>query len=276
MKIPNTSYRVVAIITIVVSVIGLVISPVSAAAAFSPSGNPTGIPTGNSANHHAFNSTQQAARLQTVLANLSQQGVDVSPAQANLAAGNVTAAAQWLMAYHKDHPNLTQNGNRQHTVNTTAQAARLQTVLANLSQQGVDVSQVTADITSGNITGAMKDLMALHKAHPGTMVNSTQLAARLQTEVTKLAQQGADVSVVQADLTSGNTNATKLWIATSHTTQHPLQKGGNITAWHSGNSTLKQQAGSFQPHQMDSGNKTASHLSFTGTWHKGSGQKTGA
>jgi hypothetical protein len=276
MKIPTTSYRIVAIITIVVSVIGLVVSPVSAAATFSPSGNPTGTPAGNSASHHAFNCTQQTARLQTVLANLSQQSVNVSSAQDDLAAGNTTAAFQWLMAYHKDHPNLSQNANRQHTVNTTAQAARLQTVLANLSQQGVDVSQVTADIASGNITGAMKDLMALYKAHPGTMVNSTQLAARLQTEVTKLAQQSVDVSVIQADLASGNTNAAKQWIATYHTTQHPLQNGGNITAWHGGNSTLKQQAGSFQPHQMGSGNKTASHLSFTGTWHKVPGQKTGS
>ncbi|MCX6690746.1 MAG: hypothetical protein NTW33_01520, partial [Methanoregula sp.] len=199
MKLPKIIYMAVAIFAIVVLVTGFVTSPVSAAATLSPSGNPTGTPAGNSANHHVFNSTQQAARLQTVLANLSQKGVDVSPAQADLAAGNTTAAFQWLMAYYKDHPNLTQNGNRQHAVNTTAQAARLQTVLANLSQQGVDVSKVTADIVSGNITGAMKDLMALHKAHPGTMVNSTQQVARLQTEVTKLAHQGVDVSVAQAD-----------------------------------------------------------------------------
>jgi hypothetical protein len=191
MKIPNTSYRVVAIITIVVSVIGLIMSPVSAAATFSPSGNPMGTPAGTIASHHIFNSTQQAARLQTVLANLSQQGVDVSLAQASLASGNVTAAAQWLMAYHKDHPNLTQNGTRQHAVNTTAQAARLQTVLANLSQQGVDVSKVMADLAMGNIT-------------------------------------------------------------------------------------LKQQAGSFQPHQMGSGNKTTSHLSFMGTGHRMTEHKTGA
>lgn len=240
-----------------------------------------GTPAGTIASHHIFNSTQQAARLQTVLTNLSQQGVDVRLAQASLASGNVTAAAQWLMAYHKDHPNLTQNGTRQHAVNTTAQAARLQTVLANLSQQGVDVSKVTADLAMGNITAAMKDMMALYKAHPGMnhpgmMANSTQLAARLQTDVTKLAQQGVDVSVVQADLASGNMNAAKQWIATYHTTQHPLQKGGNITAWHGGNSTLKQQAGSFQPHQMGSGNKTASHLSFTGTGHRMTEHKTGA
>ena len=200
MKLPTTSLRAVAIITIVVSVIGLIMSPVSAATAFSLSGDPAGTPAGNTAYHHTFNSTQQAARLQTVLTNLSQQGVDTSPAQADLAAGNVTAAFQWLMTYHTDHPDLAMNSPRQHASNATAQAAHLQTVLTNLSQQGVDVSQATANLAAGNISGAMQDLMALHKDHPGTMANSTQLATRLRSGVTKLSQQGVDVSAVQADL----------------------------------------------------------------------------
>ena len=228
MKLPTPSYRVVAIITIVVSVIGLIMSPVSAATAFSPSGDPAGTPAGNTAYHHTFNSTQQAARLQTVLANLTQQGVDISPAQADLAAGNVTAAVQWLMAYHNDHPDIAMNGPRQYAVNATAQAARLQTVLTNLSQKGVDVSQATADLAAGNITGAMQDLMAVYKDHPGIMVNSTQLATRLQNGVTKLSQQGVDVSEIQADLASGNVNGARQWMAAYHTAHQPERKQDDL------------------------------------------------
>ena len=260
MKLPTPSYRVVAIIAIVVSVIGLIMSPVSAATAFSPSGDPAGTPAGNTAYHHTFNSTREAARLQTVLANLTQQGVDTSTAQADLAAGNVTAAAQWLMAYHNDHPDIAINSPRQYAVNATAQAARLQTVLTNLSQKGVDVSQATADLAAGNITGAMQGLMALHKDHPGIMANSTQLAMRLQSGVTKIAQQGVDVSGVQADLASGNVNGVMQWMAVYHTA-HPNANG---TSWHGGNSTRWQKGSSFQPHHAGSGNETSSHPGFTG------------
>jgi len=259
MKLPTPSYRVVAIIAIVVSVIGLIMSPVSAATAFSPSGDPAGIPAGNTAYHHTFNSTRQAARLQTVLANLTQQGVDTSPAQADLAAGNVTAAFQWLMAYHNDHPDNAVNGPGEHVVNATAQAAHLQTVLTGLSQKGVDVSQATADLAAGNITGAMQELMTLHKDHPGIMANSTQLMTRLQSGVTKLAQQGVDVSV-QADLASGNVDGAMQWMAAYHTA-HPNANG---TSWHGGNSTRWQKGDSFQPHHAGSGNQTSSHSGFTG------------
>ncbi len=274
MKLPTTSLRAVAIITIVVSVIGLIMSPVSAATAFSLSGDPAGTPAGNTAYHHTFNSTQQAARLQTVLTNLSQQGVDTSPAQADLAAGNVTAAFQWLMTYHTDHPDLAMNSPRQHASNATAQAAHLQTVLTNLSQQGVDVSQATADLAAGNISGAMQDLMALHKDHPGTMANSTQLATRLRSGVTKLSQQGVDVSAVQADLAAGNVNAAMQWMAAYHTA-HPVQNAGG-TIWHDGNSTRWQKGGSFQPHHAGSGNQTASRPGFRGSGNRMPEHKAGA
>lgn len=250
----------------VVSVIGLVMSPVSAAGAYSPSDSTAGSPAGTIAYHHVFNSTQQAARLQTVFTNLSQQGVDVSHAQADLAAGNVTAAVQWLTAYHKNNPDLALNGPRQHAVNATAQAARFQTTLARFSQNGVDVSQAQADLAAGNITGAMQDLMALHKDHPGIMGNSTRQAGHLQTEVTKLSGQGVDVSVIQADLDSANVNAAIQWMAAYHTA-HPFQNG-NATTWHGGNSTQMHKGGSFQPYHAGAGNQTASHQSFPWTGHR--------
>lgn len=167
MKLFTNRNGAVALFTMTVCVLGLVMSPASASALFSSSGDTTGagIPAGNASYHHMFNSTQQMARFQTVLANLSQQGVDVSQALADLAAGNVTGAMKDLMAFHKDHPGM--------TANTTRQAAQLQTGVTKLAQQGVDVSEVQADIASGNVSAAMQWMAAYHTAHPVQSGNVT-------------------------------------------------------------------------------------------------------
>jgi hypothetical protein len=284
MILPKINYRAVAIITIVLSVIGLMASPISAATATALPGDPSVIPAGISAPHHAFNSTQQVERLQNVLANLTRQGVDVSQAQADLAAGNVTAASRWLMTYNKDHREPAMNGPRMHTfnitqqhaftgtkphvVNTTQQTERLQTVFTTLGQKGVDVTQALADLATGNLTAAMQDLMAISKAHPGLApgftgqhaFNSTQMTARIQTEITKLSGQGVDVSQVQADLASGNMTAAMQWMAAYHKA-HPVP-AGNGTASPTGNSTPWQKEGSFRLHNADPGNRTAWHPGF--------------
>jgi multidrug efflux pump subunit AcrB len=286
---PKINYRAVVIITIVLSVIGLIVSPISAATATALSGDPSMIPAGISAPHHAFNSTQQAERLQNVLANLTRQGVDVSQAEADLAAGNVTAAAGWLMTYHKDHPELAMYGPRMHAfnitqrhafsstkphvVNATQQAARLQTVFTTLGQKGVDVTQALADLATGNLGAAMKDLLAISKAHPGLVpgftgqhaFNSTQMTARIQTEITKLSGQGVDVSQVQEDLASGNMTAAMQWMAAYHKA-YPVP-AGNGTASPTGNSNQWQKEGSFRPHNGDPGNGTAWHPGFPAHAH---------
>jgi hypothetical protein len=263
MKLTNTRSKAVVLITIVLSLIGLILSPVSAAAAVSPSGSiaGAGTPAGNAAPHHMFNSTQQTVRLQAVLVNLSGQGVDVSAAQADLAAGNTTAAAQWLRTYSKDHPAISAaNSSRQHAVNTTAQGERLRNEVTKLSKQGVDVTKVLADLTAGNIPGAMKDLMTLRKDHPVAVANSTRQAEQLQTRITRLSQQGVDVSGVQANLTSGNINGAMQWMA-AYMKTHPPVKSGNFTV-NSSNRTRWQKNGSFPPHTPGSGNQTVTHPNF--------------
>jgi hypothetical protein len=265
MKIHKLNFRAVALITIIVSVIGLITSPVSAAA-FPVSGDPAGAHLGNTVYHHAFNSTAQPGRLQAVLTNLSQQGVDVSQAQADVTAGNMTAAFQWLMAYHKANPVLQLNGPRNHAFNSTMQSARLQTALTNLSQQGVDVSQAQADVTAGNMTAAFQWLMAYHKANPDLLLNgsrihafnSTAQSGRLQSAITTLGQSGVDVSQVQADLASGNLSAAMQWMAAYHKA-HPVQKGTGTSQWNGRNSTRWQQGGSLRSHHGGFGNQTALH-----------------
>ena len=164
MKLPDISYRAVALIAIVVSAMGLIMSPVSAASPYSLTGGPAGTFSG----HHAFNSTQMTTRLQAVLTNLTTQGVDVSQPQADLTAGNVSAAMQWLVAYHQANPGFQLNGPRQHAFNSTRQSGRIQSFVTKLGQNGVDVSQVQADLTSGNVNAAMQWMTAYHTANPIT------------------------------------------------------------------------------------------------------------
>ena len=130
------------------------------------------------------------------------------------------------------------------------------------------MTQALADLATGNFKGVMQDLMAIHTAHPEVAMgfpgqhafNSTQMTARIQTEVTKLSGQGVDVSTVQADLASGNTTAAMQWIAAYHKA-HPVNSG-NKTAWNGGNSTQWQKSGSFHPAHTGFGNQTAQHPRF--------------
>jgi len=112
------------------------------------------------------NSTAITERMQTMLTNLSQNGVDISQPQADLSAGNMTAVMQWLFTYHKDHLNSTGTAIRSQFGNSTARAEMLQSALTKLGQSGVDVSQPQSDLAAGNTTAAMQWLFTYHKDHP--------------------------------------------------------------------------------------------------------------
>ena len=128
------------------------------------------------------------------------------------------------MTIRKDNPNLVANGPGQHTFN------------------GKDNPNLA-------VNGARQHAF-----------NSTQETARLQSELTKLAQQGVDVSDVQADLTAGNVTAAMQWMAAYHQA-HPAQNV-NRTAWHGGSSTQGQAGGTFQPQNAGSGGQAGSHPWF--------------
>ncbi len=266
MTLTKTGYEAVVIITIVVSVIGLVMSPVSAAHAFSYSGDTSGIPSSHSAPHYVVTSTQQKVALQKVVTNLGKHGVDVSKAQADLAAGNVSAAMKWMVAYNKAHTGHALNAPRQHVVTSTQQKVALQKVVANLGKHGVDVSKAQADLAAGNVSTAMKWLMTYQKDHhPGLELNSslqhvvtsTQQAANLQKVLTNLNHHGANVNQAQADLATGNMNAAMKWMV-AYNEVHLVQNGNRNTS-HGGNSTQLQRGELFRPHSTGSGNQTQMH-----------------
>ena len=116
---------------------------------------------------------RQTSRLQTVFTKLGQQGIDVTKALADLATGNIKAAMQDLMAINKDHPGLVPGFPAQHAFNSTQMTATLQSGITKLSGQGVDVSEVQADLASGNTTAALQWMAEYHKAHPVQNVNTT-------------------------------------------------------------------------------------------------------
>ncbi|HUH78817.1 MAG TPA: hypothetical protein VLY83_02865 [Methanoregula sp.] len=284
MNTPQNLAGILSIVSIVLSVIGLVISPVSAAAMTSPAtgGGGAGIPAAGY--HHAFNATQQQERISAELARLGQQGIDVSQPQADIAGGNTTAAVQWLMSYYKANPGAFGNQTRPHPVNinSTQQTARLQGFFTKLGQQGVDVTQALADLSTGNLKGAMQWLMGYHQAHPavfGNMtrpgmfgnappaVNMTRMTDRLQASLTKLGQQGVDISQPQADIASGNATAAMQWLMAYHKA-HP-GPAMNATFTHTGNTSAWQKGGSFRPHRQPFGNKTSGHPSWVPTRTQG-------
>jgi len=69
--------------------------------------NPGALPMGTAPmgpRQEGWNSTAMTERLQNDLSQLSAKGVDVSQAQADITAGNLTAASQWLHQYLKANP----------------------------------------------------------------------------------------------------------------------------------------------------------------------------
>jgi len=282
MNVPHNLTTILSVLSIVLSVAGLVFSPVSASALASPSLDGPGATAPVSGHHGVANATWQAEQLQTIITKLGQQGVDVSQAQADLANGNLTSARQWVMAYTKDHPGIMGNATRPRVWNQTPSAERIQAIITNLSQQGIDVSQAQADLAAGNTSAALHSLPAFLRDSSGVLVNSTRPrvwnssfpAEQLQTMITKLGQQGVDVSPAQVDLAAGNTSAATKWLM-AYYQDHP-GTAVKTTGRHFGNST-EGQAGDtrIKGHHPDAGGPgsgilrgTISHLFH---WLSGTG-----
>lgn len=232
--------------------------------------------------HGAFNATAQTGRLQAMITNLSQQGIDVSQVQADLTAGNTTAVMQWFQQYRRDHPAAF--GNRtgmkpmgmKPQMNTTAMAGHIQTMITKLGSQGVDISQVEADLTAGNTAAVMQWFGSFFQSHPatfgnrtgmkptgmGSMMNATAQTERFQSLITKLGSQGVDISQVQADLTAGNKTAVMQWFQ-QYRRDHP----GSTETTSTGSAAYTGTGSSFQKSGMHGMNRTAMahHAGWKGT-----------
>jgi len=81
----------------------------------------------------------------------------------------------------------------------------------------VSADDQTAPAVSGTGTAAKEN------RHAGHTWNSTIVQQQLQIAITRLGQQGVDISQAQADLTGGNTTAAMQWLH-SYRAAHPAPK----------------------------------------------------
>ncbi len=253
MNVPNNLTSIISVLSIFLSIAGLVISPASSTMLNAPPNEMSGAVAQGIGHHGIFNASLQTELLQTMISKLGEQGVDVSQAQTNLTSGNMTEAMQWLMAYHKEHPEFKGNVSWSKTVNSTLQSERLQTMISKLGEQGVDVSQAPEILQPVNKC-TLHSLLAMYKNQPGIPVNSTRLHAwnstfpseRLQTMISKLGEQGVDVSQAQTNLTSGNMTEAMQWLRAYHKDHSGTLM--NKTGSDSGNISLKNGRPSFAGH----------------------------
>ena len=114
--------------------------------------------------------------------------------------------------------------------NAILQEERMQSLITRLGNQGVDIARVQADLTAGNMTAVMQWLGENHQDRPipfrnwtgmKPLKNATMQTERLQPLITRLGQQGVDISQVQTDLITGNSDAVEAWFSTYFRT-HPV------------------------------------------------------
>jgi len=158
------------------------------------------------------------------------------------------------------------------SMNATMQADHLQSLITKLGEQGIDISEVQADLDAdntdavrtwfqeyfkdrpmafGNRTGIKPERNA---TMPGPFMNASLQAGHLQSLITKLGEQGVDIAEVQADLDAGNTDAVKEWI-TAYRKDHPGNRS-NDSGNHWGNLTAGSSFPKFAAQHMDAGNRT--------------------
>jgi DNA-binding transcriptional MerR regulator len=127
----------------------------------------------------AVNATMQQARLQSFIAELQKQGVEVSTVQTALQNNDTAAVKSWFTSYRESHKG--QFGNTTHAqkspgiaVNATMQQAHLQSFIAQLQKQGVDVSTAQTALQNNDTAAVNSWLKSYFEAHKDALANSTR------------------------------------------------------------------------------------------------------
>jgi hypothetical protein len=163
------------VLLLVLAVLGLGISTVSAAAGTSSSGNMTALHGQGSGHHFAQNSTRQHTLQGSNITQFHSRGANVN-ASAAAFWKNTTAAGAWFAA----HPgakggNITHEKNGQgFAVNATMQQAHLQSFIAELQKQGVDVSTVQTALQNNDTAAVNSWLKSYFETHKEALINSTR------------------------------------------------------------------------------------------------------
>jgi DNA-binding transcriptional MerR regulator len=225
------------VLLLVLAVLGLGISTVSATAGELSSGNITALHDQGSGHHFAQNSTWQHTLQGTNITQFRPRGANV----------NASAAAFRNTTHEKNGQGC--------AVNATMQQARLQSFIAELQKQGVDVSTVQTALQN-NDTAAVKAWVTSYKEayqgqfgnttheqkSPGFAVNATMQQAHLQSFITRLQQQRVDVSTVQAALQSNDTATVNSWLKSYFETHKDALTNSTRQPWHPRNTTVSRAA----------------------------------
>jgi hypothetical protein len=127
----------------------------------------------------AVNATMQQARLQSCIVELQKQCVDVSTLQTALQNNDTAAVKSWVTSYRESHKE--QSGNTTYdkksvgfAVNATMQQAHLQSFIARLQKQGVDVSTAQTALQNNDTAAVNFWLKSYFEAHKDALTNSTR------------------------------------------------------------------------------------------------------
>jgi len=216
MKTPSYIYGAFAAFCVLTFVIGMV----SAVDATPYVSNSTG---GNAFGHGTPPSTEM------LISHLEQIGVDVTEVKTAFANGNTDAVTTWLENYRTTHPMEQCNGTMKGQLDLS-NVTQQQQIITRLEQEGVDVTELKTLLQNGNTDAAQTWLDSYMQAHrpaigmgmgngkPGMDLSNTTLQQQL---VTRLEQEGVDVTELKTLLQNSNTDAAKTWLDTYFQNHRP-------------------------------------------------------
>jgi len=137
-----------------------------------------------------------------IIDRLEEQGVDVSAPKTAIANNDQAALKTWLDSYRESHPR-----------NQTAGEDRplMGDIISKLEQQGVDVSVPKTAIANNDQAALKTWLDSYRESHPRNQTAS-ETRPLLSDIISRLANQGVDVSAAKTAIANNDTSALKAWL----------------------------------------------------------------
>jgi len=216
MKISRTYYGVLAIFCVFVICFGI-------ASAAGITQSPGQLTREKGQMHPGFDLKNTSAQ-QEMLSRLAQQGTDVTGLKAAFASGNMADVKTWMDNNRPVQPGRPEGAGHPgfDLTNVTCQ----QEMLSRFAQQGTDVTGLKAAFASGNMADVktwMDNNRPVQSGRPeGAGHSGFDLTnvTKQQEMISRLAQQGTDVTGLKAAFASGNMTDVKTWLDANRPT-HP-------------------------------------------------------
>lgn len=191
--------------------------------------------------HHTWNATAQQERMQALIAALDQKGVDTSPLAAAVQNNDTAAIRSWMDANRQYLPAMNRTAacdGLRGAGNKTARQQGLKQFMTTLGQKGIDTGPLAAAIQNNDTSTIHSWLETYAPQGRNWSANSTRTADPAAI-LAKLSADGADTSVPQADLQSGNTTGAQAWIKSYFAEHRPVDATGFAKRHSFTNSTVQ-------------------------------------